>query len=274
MSMSDHRRCAHLAAWGSAWLGGTAAFDDVLDAVTGPGRHVGGPGFEPAGVNPVGVALMEWKRSGSTSLRLALPVPGDVRGLLGSAAFRATALTAGQAVFGRDFGLTVVPGPTTPSSAGREIVWHRDDTGELPLTGGSTRAEFASVGLLRTSTPPEVISMADADHDLTEAIRETASLFARRGVTSWLADIAPALSNARRAGERLHLPASHPPRAVRLIAQAERLTAVLRVVDGDDTAQLTAAAVTERAELLSPLRIAVRRALLAGYNAPAELAGS
>lgn len=251
--MSDHRRCARLAAWGSAWLGGTEAFDDVLDAVAGPGRDIGGPGFETGRAHPVGAALTEWKRAATPALRLALPVPGDVRGLAGPTEFRTAALTAGQAVYGREFGVTPVPGPDTPSSAGREIVWHRAQVSELL---------------------PEDVSMADAEHELTEAIRETASCFAQRGITTWLSDIAPALSDARRAGERLHLPASHPPRAVRLIAQAERLTAMLRVIDADGTAQLTAAAFTERAEALAPLRRAVRRALLAGYNAAAEVAAS
>lgn len=247
--MPIERRCAQLVAWGSAWLAGAAAFDDVLDAVTGTGRHVGGCGFGP-GPNPVGAALAEWKRAGTSVLTLALPVPGDVRGLAGPPEFRNAALTAGEAVYGRDFGLTVLPGRDTPSSAGREVIWHRAEICE---------------------PRPDPISMADAEHDLTESIRETASLFAQRGVTSWLTDIAPALSDARRAGERLHLPASHPPRAVRLIAQAERLAAVLIVVDSDDTAQLTARAVSERGQALAPLRLAVRRALVAGYNAAAEV---
>ncbi|MGI8666135.1 MAG: hypothetical protein ACR2N4_08910 [Jatrophihabitans sp.] len=251
--MVQHRRCAQLAAWGSAWLAGTAAFDEVLDAVAGRGRPVGGPGFEPAAIHPVGTALADWKRGGTQALRLALPVPGDIRGIAGPTRFRQVALAAGQAVYGRDFGVSVLPGPDTPSSAGPEIVWHRGEVSELP---------------------PDPVSTADADHELTEAIRETASLFARRGITSWLSDIAPALSDARRAGERLHLPASHPARAVRLIAQAERLTAVLKVVDRDDTAQLTAAAAAERTQALAPLRLAVRRALLAGYNAPAEVAAN
>jgi hypothetical protein len=113
--------------------------------------------------------------------------------------------------------------------------------------------------------------LPDAEHELTEAIRETASLFAQRGATSWLADIAPALSDARRAGERLNLPASHPPRAVRLIAQAERLSAVFRLLDADSTGEINVAGMRERAAGLAPLRIAVRRALIAGYNAAAEV---
>ncbi|MFL6162477.1 MAG: hypothetical protein ACJ74U_09620 [Jatrophihabitantaceae bacterium] len=249
--MSDDRCCARLAAWGSAWLAGTAGFDQVLDAVAGTGRPVGGPGFDGAGLHPVGVALTDWKRAGSTALRLVLPVPGDVRGLAGPHPLRAAALQAGQAVYGNGFGLTVLTGPPTPSSAGPEVVWHRAPAADQPA---------------------DPLSLAEAEHELAEAIRETASDFARRGVTSWLSDIAPALSDARRAGERLRLPASHPPRAVRLIAQAERLTAVFAVVDRDDTGPLTAAEVSERSQALAPLRLAVRRALVAGYNAPAEVA--
>lgn len=249
--MSNHRRCARLTAWGSAWLAGTASFDQVLDAVGGHGRHLAGPGFEQAGVHPVGVALTDWKRAGTPALRLVLPVPGDVRGLAGPAELRAVALQAGQAVYGTDFGVTVLAGPETPSSAGRELVWHRAPA---------------------TEPPPDPLPIADAEHELAEAIRETASDFTRRGVTSWLSDIAPELSDARRAGERLNLPASHPPRAVRLIAQAERLTAVFAVVDRDDTGPLTAAEVSERSQALAPLRLAVRRALQAGYNGPAEVA--
>jgi len=248
--VSGFQRCARLAAWGSAWLAGTANFDQVLDAVAGRGRQVGGPGFEQSGVHPVGVALTDWKRAGTPALRLALPVPGDVRGLAGPPALRDVALQAGQAVYGNQFGVTVLTGPPTPSSAGPEVVWHRAPA---------------------TDPPPDPLSLADAEHELTEAIRETASDLARRGATSWLSDIAPALSDARRAGERLHLPASHPPRAVRLIAQAERLTAVFAVVDCDDTGPLTAAAAAERSEALAPLRLAVRRALVAGYNAPLEV---
>jgi hypothetical protein len=247
------RRCAQLAAWGSAWLQGAASFDDVLDAVASQSRHVAGPGYSPTSVHPVGTALTDWKRAGSNALRLVLPVPGDVRGLAGPGPFQTTALATGEAVYGVDFGLTCLAARDTPSSAGPEVIWHRGEVSELP---------------------PDPISLSDAEHDLTEAIRDTASLFVRRGAASWLTDIAPALSDARRAGERLDLPSSHPPRAVRLIAQAERLSAVLVVVDADGTGELTATAMQERATALAPLRVAVRRALLAGYNAAAEVAAN
>jgi hypothetical protein len=250
----SQRRCAQLAVWGSAWLAGSVAFDDALDAVERsaggrPARDVAGPGFEDASLHPVGAALAGWRRAGAETLRLVLPVPGDVRGLTGSAEFRGVALTAGEAVFGTGFGVTVVAGRETPSSAGRELIWHRSE-GEEPR--------------------PDPVSMSEAEHELTEAIRETASELGRRGSASWMSDVATELSDARRAGERLRLPPSHPPRAVRLTAQAERLSAVLAMVDRDGTGEVTATGMSERAETLAPLRIAVRRALLAGYNAGSE----
>jgi len=225
----------------------------VLDATAGSGRHRSGPGFGSTDLHPVGLALADWKRASTRTLRLVLPVPGDVRGLGGSSEFRTVALAAGEAVFGSDFGVTLSVGPQTPSSAGREIIWHRAELTELP---------------------PDPISVAEAETDLTEAIRDTGSLFARRGAASWVSDIAGALSDARRAADRLHLPPSHPPRGVRLIAQSERLAAVLVVVDSDGTGELTAASMQDRAIALSPLRIAVRRGLLAGYNAAAEVSAN
>lgn len=248
------RRCAVLASWGSAWLAGNVSFDEVLDAVGRGMRDRAGWGFEAVELNPVGTALMDFRRAGAQVLTLALPVPGDVRGLAGSAPFRAQALAAGEAVFGTGYGVTVAVGPEVATSAGREVVWHRTEITDL--------SELAR----------DPVSMADAEHDLAEAIRDTASIFAQRGAATWLSDIAPALSDARRSGERLNLPSSHPQRGVRLVAQAERLAAVLAVVDADDSGELNNHAANDRRIALAPLRIAVRRALLAGYNSPAEVA--
>ncbi|MCW2524579.1 MAG: hypothetical protein JWO63_2914 [Frankiales bacterium] len=250
LCLVSQRSCAQLAAWGTAWLQGQVSFDDVLDAVSAGRRSLAQSGFADGETHPVGSALTDWRRSGATSLRLALPVPGDVRGLAGTAEFRDLALGNGQAVFGPEFGLTCALSPRTASSARRSLCWHRGQA---------------------TEQQPDYLSIADAEHDLAEAIRETASLLARRDAPSWLTDVAPALSNARRAGERLELPASHPPRAVRVIAQAERMSAVLALVDADPTGEVTLAGMAERGQALMPLRVAVRRALLAGYNATVEV---
>ncbi len=256
----SRRRSALLAAWGTAWLQGAASHDDVVDAVRGsapqahPGsavdRSLAGTGFDPRDAFPVSTALTDWRRAGASSLRLVLPIPGDVRGLGGPAEFRSIALTAGEAVFGAGWGLTCEVGEQTASSAGRQVTWRRSPVEELA---------------------PDPLGISEADYELTEAIRETASTLAARGAPSWLRDVAGALSGARRAGERLWLPASHPPRAVRVLAQAERLAAVLELVDRDDTGEVTVHGMAERRASLQPLRLAVRRALMAGYNAGAEV---
>jgi hypothetical protein len=76
--------------------------------------------------------------------------------------------------------------------------------------------------------------------------------------------LADDLGAARRAGERVDLPPGFDPRAVALIAQAERMSAVLALAGVETTALPD-----DRHVALRPLIVAVRRARLAGYNAGA-----
>src|SRR3954468_1051940 len=75
----------------------------------------------------------------------------------------------------------------------------------------------------------------------------------------------------RRAGERLTLPPGFPPRAVALVAQAERLQAVLDLALADPAGgAIDRMGMAARASALRPLATAVRRARVAGYNAEAR----
>ncbi|MCU1658491.1 MAG: hypothetical protein JWO57_3147, partial [Pseudonocardiales bacterium] len=90
-------------------------------------------------------------------------------------------------------------------------------------------------------------------------------------VAGWMDDIADELRDARRAGEHLNLPPGHPSRAVALVAQAERLQAVLDLAAKDPTGgAIDRTGIAARAESLRPLSVAVRRARMAGYNALAD----
>jgi hypothetical protein len=83
-----------------------------------------------------------------------------------------------------------------------------------------------------------------------------------------------ALADARRAGERLRLPPGHPPRAVALLAQAERMHAVLQLAALSPAGgAVDASGIAARSAALRPLETAVRRARVAGYNAGAEQLG-
>jgi hypothetical protein len=245
-------RSGALVAWTSAWLAGDAASDEVLRATVGDDapHHVDGLGDGSA---PLSEALITWRKTGD-AVRLVLPVAGDVRGRPGPAQFRSRALDAGEAAYGGGLGLVPDVIDRHPSSAPPIVTWRA----------------FAV-----DTPPPDPLSVPEAQHDLTEAIREAASALAAADVAGWIDDMTDALADARRAGERLNLPPRFPGPAVRLVAQAERLQAVLDVAATDPRGgAIDRTGIAARADALRPLATAVRRARMAGYNAASGQGGS
>jgi hypothetical protein len=243
-------RSGPLAAWASSWLAGHAAADEVLRAVVaqdGVHRVAGLP--EPAASAPLSELLIAWRRD-ADRVRLVLPVPGDLRGLPDHGEFRTAALAAGEAVLGGTTAVVPAVFDPAPSSAPVSVTWQ---------------------AYLVRGAPAEYVPLAEAQYELATAIRETAAALVQAGVSGTGADIAESLGQARRLGERINLPPDHPPRAVALLAQAQRLQAVLELAVADPVgAAVTAHAVQARDAALRPLAAAVRRALLAGYNARPE----
>jgi hypothetical protein len=240
-----------LAAWAAAFFAGRVGVDQATDAVIGSDapHQVGGlPAFDVELV-PLREVLIAWRRSGG-AVRVVLPVAGDVRGVPGPAAFRSAALELGEAVAGP--GLGVVPEliDYAPSSAPATVLWQAFPT---------------------EPAPPDYVSVPDAQYELTTAIRESASALSAADVAGWIDDIADTLHDARHAGERLNLPPGFPPRAIALLAQAERLQAVLDLAFTDPTGgAIDRTGIAARTAALRPLATAVRRARLAGYNAEAR----
>jgi len=218
-----------------------------VDAVTGDDAvHLVDGLPEHEGYVPLLQALSLWRGRGG-AVRVVLPVPGDVRGLPGPSGFRGAALDACEAACGP--GLALVPEYVdyAPSSAPPTVVWHAYETDEAPY---------------------DEQLLGDAQFQLTSAIRDAASALAVADVPGWMDDFGPALRNARRAGEMVNLPPGHPTRAVALVAQAERLQAVLDIAALDPVGgAYDRTGISARREALRPLEVAVRRALLAGYNA-------
>ncbi|TAM90305.1 MAG: hypothetical protein EPN43_05925 [Jatrophihabitans sp.] len=234
-------RSGALAVWTSAWLAGNCAPDDVLTAATGSDAP-----HAVAGADSLLDVLAGWRRAGEP-VRLVLPVPGDVRGVPNEASFRAAALDAAEAVVGA--GLALVPEVVDrhPSSAPTSVTWRA----------------FAV-----PPTPVDHLDPAEAQSELAAAIRDAASALTAAAVGGAEAGIAEALHDARHAGERLHLPPGHPPRAVALLAQAHRMRAVLDLTARDPVGgAVDRFGMSARDAALRPLATATRRALLAGYNA-------
>ncbi len=242
-------RSGPLAAWMAAWYAGDAGPDEVVDAVTldDAPHQVGGLGLD---LVPLREVLTMWRREGAP-VRLVLPVSGDVRGVPGPAEFRAAALEAEEAVCSGALGLVPEITDYWPSSAPTTVVWHAYVVSDAPV---------------------DHLQLGDVSFELTTAIREAAVALSAADVAGGAADITEALRNARRAGEHLNLPPNFPPRAVALLAQAERMQAVLDLAADDPAGgAIDRFGMSARASALRPLAAAVRRARLAGYNAAAEV---
>jgi hypothetical protein len=244
-------RSGLLAAWSAAFFAGRVSVDQAADAVSdGDAPHqVGGlPAFDFELV-PLRDVLVTWRRAGGP-VRAVLPVAGDVRGLPGPAAFRSAALERGEAVAGPGLGVVPEVFDYSPSSAPTTVLWQAFEIEPAPV---------------------DYVSLTDAQYDLTTAIRESASALAAADVAGWIDDIADALHDARHAGERLNLPPGHPTRAVAVLAQAERLQAILDIAFTDPTGgAIDRTGIAARADALRPLATAVRRARVACYNAAAD----
>jgi hypothetical protein len=252
------RRSGVLTAWTNAWLAGQCGTSDVVDAAEtadprrprDAGHQVGGLAAFDAELVPLREVLIAWRRAGS-AVHLVLPVAGDVRGLPGPAPFHSAALEAGEAVVG--FRLGIVPRIVEygPSSAATTVLWQA----------------FALDPL-----PEDFIQLSDAQYDLTTVIRDSAEALSVADVSNWVDDLAEALHDARRAGEQLRLPPQSPSAAVALLAQAERLQAVLDIALSDPTGgAIDRAGIAARTAGLQPLITAVRRARIAAYNAGSRL---
>jgi hypothetical protein len=182
-------------------------------------------------------------------VQVVLPAAGDPRGLPGPDAFRAAALDSGEAVVATGLGAVPEVFDHAPSSAPPTVTW------QVHVT---------------TPAPPDYLALGDAQYDLATAIRESAGALARADVAGAVEGLTESLGDARRAGERLNLPPDFPPRAVALLAQAERMQAVFDLALADPVGgAIETTGIAARAAALRPLATAVRRARVAAYNAEA-----
>jgi hypothetical protein len=248
MDSTDRLRSGLLVVWANAWLAGRASYDDVIARVTGDDEPHRVGGLSDSDDVPLGWVLTELRSREVSTLRLVLPVAGDPRGLPASTDFAAAALDAGEAVLGSGLGLV----PT--------VTLHGAPQGSKAITVHWQAYEVRDAR-------PDPLSVAEAEQELTGTLRDVASDLARLDVASWRPEIAEAVASIRET-PRMQLPSGHDPRAARLLAQADRLAAVLRLADADAPGgSVTGGEARQRADLLRPLATAIRRARLAAYNA-------
>lgn len=242
---------AVLVAWGNAWLAGRVGVDEAADMVEcagGPQVVVGLPG-EPDEV-PLRRGLAVLRVQGMTGLRLALPAPGDPLGLPGPAPFNTAAIEAGEAVL-----MSLSDGP-------------------LGLVSAEDRRGSSYVGVRWTAYEAEratadTPALAEAEHALTLAVRDTTEMLLRLDVARWRPEIAETLSALRESHR--HEPTGglapgYPPRAHRVAALAGRLAVITSLALEDEGGAVTAGEMVSRRVALRELDRAVRRARVAAYN--------
>ncbi|WP_329047526.1 hypothetical protein OG738_35535 [Amycolatopsis sp. NBC_01488] len=249
------RPSATFAVWSAAWLNGAAASDDVLDALLAWGEAHDVVAADAAAAEAFALPLafnrpatpvqllMALRSQGAKSMRLVLPVPGDVRGLGGGGPFTEAALRAGDAVVLPELGSGLVP---------------------EPVAEGLMRWTVYS---LASPSAPEYVGLAEAEHGLTDAIRNSAGALQALDVASDRPGVRAELSAHLRSRPDVDWPAGTPGRALRVLQRAEEIAAILAIASSDDPGgAISASASSLRAQALRPLSEAVRTARFAAVN--------
>ncbi|QID35629.1 hypothetical protein G3260_001620 [Streptomyces albus] len=265
--MLTEPRSGRLAAWGNALLAGLVSPDEAAERIADDdGRHrVALPG-EPGGPVGLTLALGRLRALGAVGLRVALPVPGHPLGLSGPPEFNARALEAEEAVLVHGTALGLVPvvheaGPegAEPEDVHTEVLWEC-----LPA---------------REAPPADVPSLAEAERELAEALREATEVLTRLDVAGSgpVADAALEAYRARMEAGRQLLAPGYPPRAVRVLELAQRVGALVSIAYGGGAGDgrehggaVSASEIAARAAALRPVERTARRAQVAAYNAYAE----
>lgn len=269
-----------LSVWANAWLAGAAAPDDVLDALSHWAPKHSVTAYDSVAAGRTGLAWPDLLDTGAVSLlqtlrsaarpavsvppiALALPVPGDVRGLPAGTQFQRDAVAAGQAI--------IVSGdPAGP--VGLVPDFEYDDL------DGADDFERYPCGLSWTvysvpAAPPpvEVVDLGEAEYALRSAVRSAAeALGALRAGTAG-ADVEDPRGMVEQVLEftRMHpFPGHAPARALRVMENAAHVDAIISVSSGLIPIGLHSSSEVQIAnDALRPLSTVVRSARIAAVTA-------
>lgn len=244
---------ATMTVWLSAWLAGAAAPDDVLDALepwaeahdvvaadepTAGLTGLPGPADRPTSTTFLLAALRRVGAGAGVAARLVLPVPGDLRGMPSTGAFSRAAVESGEGVLLTDVGYGLVP---------------------APVADGLLRWQLHSV--LEAVPPDEHLPLGETEHGLRDQVRRSASTLTSLGVARHRPGVRQEIENTLRARPRSLWPDGMPAPALRVLAHADEVEAILAAASVDDPGgALTASAAAARTEALRPLAAGVRTA--------------
>ncbi|MCG5433546.1 hypothetical protein LV457_14795 [Mycobacterium sp. MYCO198283] len=277
---------ATLAVWANSWLSGTAAPDDVLDALSlwAPAHSV--TAYDAAAAARTGlpwpdvhdggaIALLQTVRTavGPRSatppvLAVVLPVPGDARGLPPGTQFARDAMAAGEALLVADpaSGEAVGLVPEFEYSDFEPDDFDGEDAGEPP----EVTALSWTVYSLPVTPPPVHHDLGDAEYGLRTAVRSAAETLAALRASSGGVDVADPrglVEQVLESGRHHRAPDTAPDRAVRVLDNAARVDAIVTVSSGLMPIGLPSSFDAALAgDALRPLAAVVRSARLAAVS--------
>lgn len=235
-AIADLPPSLRLSWWGTGWLRGQVAPDDLLDAVVGDAvTHVVlGDRAQDGRVLSVLAAARE---QGVREVAASFPAAGDPVGLRGPAAFTAAAIEAGEAVLllGAELGLV-------PREVGHAVEWTIVPAARRP--------------------PPD---LGDADRALRSTLLAAVQELTALDVARWNPEVADELMDLR-SGVEVPAPRGTPQRAVEVAGRALHLQRVLDLALADDGAAVSAVQIAQRRAAMEPLRAGVRSALTAACS--------
>lgn len=232
-----------LSVWSNAWLAGHAAPDDVMDALTAwaPTHSVIAydavaacrtglpwPDIDDAGP----MSLLQTVRTSAgrpgdapwparPAISLALPVPGDVRGLAAGTQFQDDALDAGEAVL-----------IATPDGVSIGLVPVFEDLADEDPSGWYPTALSWSVYSMPRVAVQDNPDLGEAEYALRSAIRSAAETLDTVRPAPGADDPRTLVEEVLQATCHHRIPDHAPDRALRVLSTAARVDAIVTVSSG------------------------------------------
>ncbi len=271
-----------LSVWANAWLAGAAAPDDVLDALSKWAPRHSVTAYDSVAASRTGLPWPDLTDAGAVSLlqtlrtaagtptstppmSIALPIPGDVRGLPAGTQFQRDAVMAGEAVI-----VTSDPAEAiglVPDFEYPQFVDFEDETDYDPDPCGLSWTVYSVPAV----APAALQDLGEAEYELRSAVRSAAEALAtlRAGTLDLDVDDPRGLVTQVLESERRHRVPDHAPtRALRVLENAAQVDAIITVSAGLIPIGLHSSSELRLAsDVLQPLSAVVRSARLAAVTA-------
>lgn len=281
-----------LSVWANAWLAGSAAPDDVLDALSAWAPKHSVTAYDAVAADRTGlpwpdvidagvVSLLQTVRTavrrgdrpapGYSAIGVVLPIPGDVRGLPPGTQFQEDAIIAGEAliVYGpKSEAIGLVPefeyddsDPTNGDPTNGDPTDHDQGTEPCALTW--------TVYSLPSNPIPDPMDLGEAEYALKSAVRSAAEALGALQLRSagGVDDPRGLVEQVLEVNRHHRTPDNAPTRALQVLENAAHVDAIITVSSGLMPIGTQSSSEAQIAtDALRPLESVVRSARIAAVN--------